>query len=46
MVQYGSYLVGGISILMLVLGYFGSKLQSLEGIAVIQVSALLLMTVE
>jgi hypothetical protein len=31
---------------MLVVGYFGCKLQSIEGIAVIQIAALLLMTVE
>ena len=31
---------------MLVVGYFGCKLQIIEGIAVIQVTALLLMTVQ
>jgi hypothetical protein len=38
--------VAGAAVLMLMAGYFGCKLQSLEGVAVVQVAALLLMSVE
>jgi hypothetical protein len=44
MVKYVSYIVAATSVLMFAVGYFGCKLQSIEGIAVVQVSALLLMT--
>ena len=45
-VQYLSIAVAAVSLLMMIFGYFGCKLQSLEGVAVVQVSALLLMTLE
>ena len=39
-------IVSAVTLLMLIAGYFGCKLQSLEAAAVVQVSALLLMTLE
>ena len=45
-IGYLALLVAGASLLLLAIGYFGSKLQSIEGIAVVQVAALLLMTLE
>ena len=46
MIGYLALLVAGASLLLFAIGYFGSKLQSIEGIAVVQVAALLLMTLE
>ena len=45
-VKYMAMGVAAVSLLLLAAGYFGSKLQSLEAIAVVQVTALLLLTVE
>ena len=45
-IGYLALLVAGLSLLLFALGYFGSKLQSLEAVAVVQVAALLLMTLE
>jgi hypothetical protein len=45
-VKYLSYFVAGVSLLFFIAGYFGGKLQSLEGIAVIQLAALLLVTLK
>jgi hypothetical protein len=45
-VKYISYLVVGASVLFFLTGYFGGKLQSLEGIAVVQLAALLLVTLK
>ena len=45
-VGYLASLVAGCSLILFALGYFGSKLQSLEAVAVVQVAALLLMTLE
>jgi hypothetical protein len=36
--------VAGIALLLLIAGYFGAKLVALEGMAVVQLSALLLLT--
>ncbi len=38
--------VTAVSILMFVAGYFGAKLPALEGIAVVQLAALLLFSVD
>ena len=43
-VEYLSYAVAFIALLFFFAGYFGSKLQSIEAAAVVQVSALLVMT--
>lgn len=45
-VRFGSMAVAAMAVVMLLVGYFGCKLQSLEAIAVVQVSALLVMTVK
>ena len=45
-IQYLSLAVSAFSLLLFGAGYFGSKLQSLEAVAVVQVSALLLVTQE
>lgn len=46
MIGYLALLVAGASLVLFTIGYFGSKLQSIEGIAVVQVAALLLMTLD
>jgi len=45
-IKYLAMIVSAVTLLMLIVGYFGCKLQSLEAAAVVQVSALLLMTLE
>ena len=42
--KYLSMAVAGVSLVLLLVGYFGSKLQSFEGVAVVQVAALLLIS--
>jgi hypothetical protein len=45
-VSYLSYATSGLSILLFSAGYFGCKLQSLEGAAVVQLAALLVFTLD
>ena len=45
-VEYLSFGIAAASLLLFVVGYFGSKLQSLEANAVVQLAALLIVTVE
>jgi hypothetical protein len=45
-IDYLSPVVAGASLLLFIFGYFGCKLQSLEGVAVVQLAALLLMTIK
>jgi hypothetical protein len=44
-VEYLALFVTALSFLLIILGYFGCKLQSLEAIAVVQVAALLLVSI-
>ena len=45
-IKYLAMAVSTMTLLMLIAGYFGCKLQSLEAAAVVQVSTLLLMTLK
>lgn len=45
-VQYISMAVSALSLLLFAIGYAGAKLQGLEGVAVVQLAALLLLTVD
>jgi hypothetical protein len=45
-VDYLSLAITGLSLLIFFIGYFGAKLQGLEGTAVVQLAALLLLTLK
>lgn len=44
--KYLSFGVSGIALLLFLVGYFGAKLVALESIAVVQLSALLMVSLE